>query len=157
MKFWISNFQANLSIFGWDFSFEITFRWMSLDLTNDSQHWFRQWLGAVSQQAITWANVSSVLCHHYGVIMPQWVNSWQKILHAFILILKPKKILKRIDQLLLMMSIIPMMLNHGMYKYWHCFPFESQHGICRYQCVGFDGKADVQAFRRLSRTWEMFH
>ena len=28
-----------------------------------SQHWFREWLGAVRQQAITWASVDSVLCH----------------------------------------------------------------------------------------------
>ena len=27
-----------------------------------SQHWFRQWLGAVRQQAITWANVDPDLC-----------------------------------------------------------------------------------------------
>ena len=27
------------------------------------QHWFRLWLGAVRQQAITWANVDSVPCH----------------------------------------------------------------------------------------------
>ena len=29
-----------------------------------SQHWFRQWLGAVRQQAITWSNVDPELCHH---------------------------------------------------------------------------------------------
>ena len=29
-----------------------------------SQHWFRQWLGAVRQQAITWANVDQDLCRH---------------------------------------------------------------------------------------------
>ena len=29
-----------------------------------SQHWFRSWLGAVRQQAITWANVDLDLCHH---------------------------------------------------------------------------------------------
>ena len=29
-----------------------------------SKHWFRQWLGAVSQQAITWANVDQDLCRH---------------------------------------------------------------------------------------------
>ena len=27
-----------------------------------SQHWFRLWLGAVRQQAITWANVDPDLC-----------------------------------------------------------------------------------------------
>ena len=29
-----------------------------------SQHWFREWLGAVRQQAITWANVDLDLCRH---------------------------------------------------------------------------------------------
>ena len=29
-----------------------------------SQHWFWQWLGAVRQQAITWANVDPDLCLH---------------------------------------------------------------------------------------------
>ena len=29
-----------------------------------SQHWCRLWLGAVRQQAITWANVDPDLCHH---------------------------------------------------------------------------------------------
>ena len=29
-----------------------------------SQHWFREWLGAVRQQAITWANVEPDLCRH---------------------------------------------------------------------------------------------
>ena len=28
------------------------------------QHWFRYWLGAVRQQAITWANVDPDLCRH---------------------------------------------------------------------------------------------
>ena len=29
-----------------------------------SQHWFRQWLGAIRQQAITWANVDLDPCRH---------------------------------------------------------------------------------------------
>ena len=29
-----------------------------------SQHWLRQWLGAVRQQAISWAHVDQVLCRH---------------------------------------------------------------------------------------------
>ena len=29
-----------------------------------SQHWFRCWLGAIKQQAITWANADQDLCHH---------------------------------------------------------------------------------------------
>ena len=36
-----------------------------------SQHWFRWWLGAVRQQAITWVNVDPDLCRH---IRPQWVK-----------------------------------------------------------------------------------
>ena len=35
-----------------------------LDLLMMSQYWFRQWLGAVRQQAITWAIVDLVLCHY---------------------------------------------------------------------------------------------
>ena len=35
--------------------------WTSLMI---SQHWFRWWLGAVRQQAITWANVDLVPCRH---------------------------------------------------------------------------------------------
>ena len=29
-----------------------------------SQHWFRQWLGAIRQQAITWPNVEPGPCRH---------------------------------------------------------------------------------------------
>ena len=29
-----------------------------------SQHWFRLWLDAIRQQAITWANVDQILCRH---------------------------------------------------------------------------------------------
>ena len=42
-------------------SCEIALRWMPLML---SQHWFRQWLGAIWHQAITWANIDWDLCHH---------------------------------------------------------------------------------------------
>ena len=35
-----------------------------------SQHWFRLWLGAVRQQAITWANIDIDLCRHMAT---QWV------------------------------------------------------------------------------------
>ena len=35
-----------------------------------SQHWFRKWLGAVRQQAITWASVDPDLCHHMGSLGP---------------------------------------------------------------------------------------
>ena len=35
-----------------------------------SQHWFRWWLGAVRQQAITWANVDPNLCRHMASLGP---------------------------------------------------------------------------------------
>ena len=55
-----------------------------------SQHWFRLWLGAVRQQAITWANVDPVLWRHMASLgpdelssddtvqftRPQWLNHW---------------------------------------------------------------------------------
>ena len=36
-----------------------------------SQHWFKQWLGAVRQQAITWANVDLVPCRHIAWLRHQ--------------------------------------------------------------------------------------
>ena len=48
-----------LSIFS-----EIAIRWMPLMSLIISQHWFRQWLGAVRQQAITLANVDPDPCRH---------------------------------------------------------------------------------------------
>ena len=42
---------------------EITLRWIPQSLTiMRSQHWFKQWLGAIRQQAITWTNVDQDLC-----------------------------------------------------------------------------------------------
>ena len=35
-----------------------------------SQHWFRYWLGAVRQQAITWANVDPVFCRQMAPLGP---------------------------------------------------------------------------------------
>ena len=34
-----------------------------------SQHWFREWLGAVRQQAIAWANVDPDLCRHMASLV----------------------------------------------------------------------------------------
>ena len=33
-------------------------------ISHRSQHWYRWWLGAVRQQAVTWTNVDTDLCHH---------------------------------------------------------------------------------------------
>ena len=33
-----------------------------------SQHWFRWWIGAVRQGAITWANVDPDICHHMASV-----------------------------------------------------------------------------------------
>ena len=59
MKFWISNFQANL-IDGWVISCEILSAECLWTLLMISQHW----LSAVRQQAITRANVDPDLCRH---------------------------------------------------------------------------------------------
>ena len=54
-----------------------------------SQHWFRYWLGAVRQQAITWDNVDEGLCRHIvslghngltNFISHPWMLGW---LHHF--------------------------------------------------------------------------
>ena len=65
-------FQVISVIDGWGISCELAPRWMSLELTDDksSQHWFRWWLGAARQQAITWANVYPDLCRHMVLLGP---------------------------------------------------------------------------------------
>ena len=40
-----------------------------------SQHWFRWWLGAIRQQAITWANVDPVFCRHMASLGPNELSS----------------------------------------------------------------------------------
>ena len=48
-----------------DISYEITFMHMLQNPTGvKSTLWFRQWLGAVRQQAITWTNVDQDMCRH---------------------------------------------------------------------------------------------
>ena len=43
-----------------------------------AQHYFRWWLGAIRQQAITWVNVIMLtrIYVEYGLNRPQWVNGW---------------------------------------------------------------------------------
>ena len=66
---WDSQYH-NISIYC-----QIDLRWMPQDLTSTiSQYWFRQWLGAVLQQVITWTNVDTDLCPH-RVTRSQSVNS----------------------------------------------------------------------------------
>ena len=43
-----------------------------------NEHHLRWWLGAIRQQAITWANDDPDLCCHM-VTQPQWVNNQMKI------------------------------------------------------------------------------
>ena len=48
-----------------------------------SQHWFRQWLGAVRQQAITWANVDPDLCRQMASLgLNFWDHNKKTILLA---------------------------------------------------------------------------
>ena len=41
-----------------------------------SQHWFRWWLGAVNQQAITWSNVDPDLGHYLISLSHDLINHW---------------------------------------------------------------------------------
>ena len=42
------------------------------------QHWLRQWLGAIRQQTITWANLDTALCCHMASLNPlgKFVCCW---------------------------------------------------------------------------------
>ena len=55
---------------GWGISCEIALIWMSLDFADDQSTLVQVMLGAIRQQAITWANVDSVLCHHLASLGP---------------------------------------------------------------------------------------
>ena len=46
-----------------------------------SQHWFRLWLGAVRQQAITWANVDPVLCHRMASLGHHELTHQGRVMH----------------------------------------------------------------------------
>ena len=74
MKFYISKFQGNFSYWWlrYRISCEIALRWLSLDLTDGK---FREWLGAIRQQAITWANVDPDLCRHMASLGPSELSS----------------------------------------------------------------------------------
>ena len=43
---------------------ELPLRWLTRNSLVMSQHWFKLWLGAIRQQAITWANVDPDVCRH---------------------------------------------------------------------------------------------
>ena len=43
-----------------------------------SQHWFRWWLGAVRQQAITWAHVDPDLCRQMASLGLNELNATAK-------------------------------------------------------------------------------
>ena len=49
------------------------FHWTVLMI---SQHWFRLWLGAVRQQAITWAHVDPDFCHHMASLGQNELTHW---------------------------------------------------------------------------------
>ena len=45
---------------GWDIFCKIALRWRSLDLINDKSTLVQVMLGALTQQAITWANIDQI-------------------------------------------------------------------------------------------------
>ena len=49
------------------------------------QYWFRYWLGAVRQQAITWIKVDPYLCHHMVLLGSNELNICQGISRFHIL------------------------------------------------------------------------
>ena len=57
-------FQTHFMNWYLEYFFEISLRWVPRNQLMIRQHWFRQWLVAIRQQAITWANVDQGLCHH---------------------------------------------------------------------------------------------
>ena len=52
--------------------------WLSLMI---SQHWFRQWFGAIRQQAITCTNIQPNICRHMASLGQ---NEWMTTLQSFV-------------------------------------------------------------------------
>ena len=64
-------YNVTSSLIGWACSqnlpctsCESALKWMPQNTLIISQHWFRYWLGAISYQAITWANVDPDMYHN---------------------------------------------------------------------------------------------
>ena len=64
MIFQIRNFQANFSYWWLGYLVKLPQGECDWTLLMISQHWFRWWLGAVTQQVITWAHLDPDLCHY---------------------------------------------------------------------------------------------
>ena len=59
-----------------------------------SKHWFRQWPGAVWQQAITWTNLDSDVCHNMALLGHNELMHFSiEQVHHFLLSLQPTFIL----------------------------------------------------------------
>ena len=46
-----------------------------------SEHWFRQWLDALQQRAITWANDDWDLCHYMASLGHNLFTHWGRVTH----------------------------------------------------------------------------
>ena len=57
------NFKHNFSIDILNIQVNIAWNEFQRILLMVSQHWFREWLGAVMQQAITWTSVDQDICY----------------------------------------------------------------------------------------------
>ena len=64
------------------------------------QLWFRLWLGAVRQQAITWANVDPDFCRHMASLGHNELNDIIWLIQVTQKSLKPREIWKRTCQTL---------------------------------------------------------
>ena len=81
-----SNFQYNFSDW-WGTSVELTSDECQWTLLVTSQHWFRKWLGAVRQQAVTRTNIDPDPCRHmaslYNVTCISSIENVQRFWKCF--------------------------------------------------------------------------
>ena len=71
-EIWIRNFQTNFSDWWLGIFCEIASNECHRTMLMITQHWFRSWLGAIRQQAITWGNIDPVFwCHMASSLDPR--------------------------------------------------------------------------------------
>ena len=74
LKVWFSD--SLYRIVAWAFGVKLFSGDWRRSLLMISQHWFRQWLGAVRQQAITWTSVDQDLQRHMASFGPSELTWW---------------------------------------------------------------------------------
>ena len=135
MRFWKCKFQSCFT----DWYLQILILMiMSSDechktLLMISQHWFRWWLGAVRQQAITWASVDQDLQCHMASLGPNELNLGSKRMtrsqHHFVGLVQEKRNLSALTMELCLSFTNPSIWGVHGHLAWLSLPILEQENL----------------------------